>query len=119
LNRTFSSTAGRERLGLGGGFGSAGVAGELDRLAQELAEPFGDGRQRKLRLKTLAGGPAEVRHQDRLAAAVDERPDRGQGHPDPAVVGDGPGIVLRHVEIHADEDGLAGGIEGGDGLLGH
>jgi len=63
--------------------------------------------------------PAEVAHQHRLAAPVDDRLDRRQGHPNPPVVGDGPAVVLRHIEIDADENGLAGGVEIGDRLLGH
>ena len=36
-------TAGRKRLGLGMRVGAAGIAGERHGLAQEFAEPLGDG----------------------------------------------------------------------------
>jgi hypothetical protein len=111
--------ASRQGLRLGLGVGAAGVARQFHGLAEQFSEPRGDRRERELRLETLPPRPAEVRHQNRLASTVDDRADRGQGHPDPPVVGDRPGVILWDIEIDADKDGLAGGIEGRDGLLGH
>ena len=111
--------AGRKGLGLCLGVGAAGVAGEHHGLAEEFAEPLRDRGQRERRLQALAGRPAQVRHEDRLATAVEDRPDRRQGHLDPAVVGDRAGVILRHVEVNAHENGFSTRVEIGDGLFGH
>ena len=111
--------AGRQGLGFGVRIGATGVAGQRHRLTEQFAEPLGDGGERKLRLKSLSGRPAQVRHENRPATAVEDRLDRRQRHADPPVVGDRPGIILRDVEVDADENRLALGIDAGDGLLGH
>jgi hypothetical protein len=93
------------------------VVGEIIQAggaAEQLAEPLCDRGQGKLRLDPLAGRPAEVRHEHGLAAPVDDRADRGDGHADPPIIGDRPGLVLRDVEVDPYEDRLALGVEIGD-----
>src|SRR5690606_11288348 len=64
--------------------------------------------------------PAEVAHQDRPPARVEDGPDRRDRAADARVVGDaaGAGGVLfeGHVEVDADEDALALEVEVGEAL---
>ena len=67
----------------------------------------------------VAGGTAQVADQDQAAAAVEDRVQGRQGAPDPAVVGDAAVGRLRHVEIDADQDLLAGHVDVAERLFGH
>ena len=94
-----------------------GVAGHRDRLAHELAEALGH-RPEPEAVADLAVRPAEVAGQDDPGALGLQVPDRGQRRPDARVVGD-PAILERDVEVDADEDALARGVEVPDGELVH
>ena len=74
---------------------------QLDRRAEELAQPFGDGRQRVLRVGLALRPPEMGAAHDRGAALAQPR-DRRQRRGDPEVVVDHP-VVQRHVEIGAQQ----------------
>ncbi len=63
------------------------IGGEGHVLAEQLAEPRGDGRERVFRVD-LALGPAQVGADDDLGAPFEQGLDRRHRRPDAAVVGD-------------------------------
>jgi len=79
----------------------------------ELGQSSRDGVQAELR-RLLALRPAEVARQNDLRPCLQEVVDRRQGRPDAAIVSDAPILVQRHVEVDADEDALAFGVDIGD-----
>ena len=93
------------------------VAGHGHVPPQELAQALAD-RPQPEPVLDLAVGPAEVAGEDDLRARAEERRDRRQGGPDARVVGD-LAVGERDVEVDADEDALARGVEVADGQLVH
>ena len=75
-------------------------------------------RQKPHRLHDLALGPSEVRHQDGLAARLQDRLDRRQALANARVARDLQVLVERHVEVDAHEHALLGEIEVRE-FLGH
>jgi gamma-glutamyltranspeptidase len=75
-------------------------------------------RQKPHRLHDLALGPAQVRHQDGLAARLQDRLDRRQALANARVARDLQVLVERHVEVDAHEHALLVEIEVRE-LLGH
>ena len=57
----------------------------------------------------FALGPTEVRGEQHARSPLEAPIDGGQDGPDARVLGDAAGIVLRHVEVGADEDALIAG----------
>ena len=103
-------------VGLGGpddlgGRRADDVLGQPDGRAEQLAEAVADGRQAVPGVR-LALRPAQVRHDDRDRAAVEQVPQQRDAGPDAAVVGDA-GAVERDVQVAADQDPLAGDVEVG------
>jgi hypothetical protein len=79
---------------------------ELDDVeAGQLLQTPGHRRQAH-RLDDLALGAAEVAHQHRAAAALQDLLDRRDRGANARVVGDRAARVLRHVEVDAHEDAL-------------
>jgi len=96
--------------------GADTVGQEPHVFLQEALEALGDGCEAESRIR-LAGGAAEVRGQDDARALVDRVVDRGEGGPDPGVVGDVEVFVERDVEVGADEHPFAAQVEIFDRLL--
>ena len=83
--------------------------------AEQLAEARRDRRERVLGLRLALGRPAEVRGDHHRRAGGERHLDARQRGADPRVLGDaGPAIVLRHVEVGADEDAALRRLAGGD-----
>ena len=91
-----------------------GLVAEHDGRVEECVQHGGDRTQRVGRVRR-ALRTAEVRHQHRRAARVQDGLDRGQRAPDARVVGHCV-AVHRDVEVHADEDAAAGQVEVGEGV---
>ena len=81
------------------------LPGKSHLLAEQFAEPGRDRRQRVPEVRPAAG-TAEVRADDNPGTAADQRGQRRQAGPDPAVVRD-PVAVQRHVEVRAHQDAPA------------
>ncbi|MNN58444.1 hypothetical protein D3C81_1734920 [compost metagenome] len=84
------------------------VLHQLDRLAQQLGQARGDRRQRVFRLELAFGRAAQVGGDHHRGAGGEAGLDRGHRGADAGVLGDMAGVVLRHVQVGADEDPLAG-----------
>jgi hypothetical protein len=97
--------AGRHRPDRGVGLRADDVTGEAHLLAEQFAEPGRDRGQRVTEVRPAAG-TAEVRADDHPGAAADQRGQRRQASPDPAVIRD-PVAVQRHVEVRAHQDAPA------------
>ena len=112
--------AGLERLGGGFGLGAGGGAHEVDLDArQQGGQVVGRHLHAVLGVRAILGA-AEVAHQHDGGAVVEQVLDGGQGGADAGVVGDGAGgLVLRHVEVDADQGALALPVHVLDGLLVH
>ena len=112
--------AGLERGTGGFGRGADTVGQERHRFLEQLGEFVGDRLERELR-DDLAVRAAEVAGEDDRGALFEGELDGREGRNDAGVVGDGTsGLVLRDVEVHADEDAFAGEVEVADGFeLGH
>ena len=103
--------------GLGLGVGAHHVGGHDHVFAQQLAQPLGHRLQGQLGLH-LALGLAQVGAGDDSRPLVQQVLDSGQGGADALVVGDGVGgLVLRDVEVAAQEHLLAGDVNVLHGLL--
>ena len=76
--------------------------------AEQFAQALGDGRQRVLGLEFAFGRAAEVRSHHHRGAGLQRHLDAGHRRADARVFGDVARIVLRHVEVGADEHALAG-----------
>ena len=80
------------------------------RAAQQFAEAGGDRRQRVFRLRGSPSlRPTEVRGDHHRRAGGERHLDGRQRGADAGVLGDAAGVVLRHVEVGANEDATAGG----------
>ena len=99
------------------GAGAERVAGDRDGLAQQLAEALAD-RAEPEAVADLAVGAAEVAGEDHAGALRLEVADRRERRADARVVGD-PAVLERDVEVDADEDALARGVQVPDGELVH
>jgi len=90
---------------------------EFHRLGEQLGEAIGGGLEGELGFGA-AFGPAEVRHQDEAAAAVDHVADRGQRLGDAAIVGDlrASSGTLKSTRISTR---FSLHVNVGNGLLGH
>jgi hypothetical protein len=97
--------------------GANAVVEELHRLAEQLAEALGHGRERELQL-ALAVGASEVAHEDDGRALVEQVVDRRQRRGDALVVFDFS-VFDGNVEVDAHEDALAGHREIFDEQFGH
>ena len=76
--------------------------------AEQLAQPFLDGRHRERRIGPLR--PPEVRADDHLGrVALEQQPERRQRRADPRVVGDAT-VLERHVQVGPDQHALAGDV---------
>ena len=86
------------------------VSDEADRPCEELLEGSGDWSQRALRLPRAVRPPQVGAEDDRLGARLEAVPDALQRALDSRSVGDFArvGLVLRHVEVAADEHALPG-----------
>src|SRR5215510_1841799 len=89
------------------------------RHAEELREPVRDRRERVLGFELAFLRPAEVRGDHHPRAGLQRVSDAGNRRADARVVGDLPGVVLRHVEIGADEHALAPQVKVGHAEDGH
>jgi hypothetical protein len=77
-------------------------------VGQELGEPRPHRLHGERGIRALR--PPEVRHEhDLLRPALEQELERGQCRADTCVVGDAP-VLERDVEVHADEDALAGDV---------
>src|SRR5262245_9823524 len=74
---------------------------------QQLGQALRDRRERVARLEPAFGGPAEMRRHHHRGAAVQGVLDAGERRADARVFGDVAGVVLRNVEVGADEYALA------------
>ena len=100
------------------GFFSHAVAGEANRRAEQSLQIVHHGFEAHGR-HALALRPVEVGQESDLGAGVAQALDRGQGDAQTSVVGD-PATLHRHVEVHADQGGLAGAVRGVvEGAEGH
>ena len=95
------------------------VADQRHRYAEQLGQALADRRERVLRLPLAFVRAAEMRRDHHRGAAPERVPDRGYGRPDARVVGDVAGVVLRHVQVGADEHALAADVEIGEALEFH
>ena len=103
--------------GLGLGVIAHHILGENDLLPQQLAQPHSHGSQRQLFLP-LTLGLAQMGAGDHRRALIQQILDGGQGSHDALVAGDGAGgLVLRYVEIAAQQDLFACHIHVHNGLL--
>ena len=75
--------------------------------AEQLGQALGHRRQRVLGLELALGGTAQVRGDHHRRAGVQRHADAGHRGADARVFGDVAGVVLRHVEVGADEHALA------------
>jgi len=85
------------------------IQGKGDRLAEQLFQFFGGGPQRIFRIRA-ALGPAEMRSKHEPAALFDGEPQGRKSFADACVVGD-DAVLQGNVEVHADEDAFAAGVE--------
>jgi len=81
------------------------VAGEGDRLAEELRQALGDRRERVLRVGGAVGA-AQVRARDDARSLADQVIDRRQRRAHAAIVRD-DSVLERNVEVDTDDDTLA------------
>jgi hypothetical protein len=89
------------------------VANQRDLAAEDFAEARGDRRERVGFRELPFLRPAEVRGHHHRRALVERHADAGRGRADARVVRDAAVVVLRDVEVGADEDTLAGQVEVG------
>jgi hypothetical protein len=82
-------------------------ADQAHRLAEQLGQARGHGLQRILGLELALGGTTQVRGDHDGRARVECQADGGHAGADARVFGDTTLLVLRHVEVGADEDALA------------
>ena len=111
LQRQFSSST----ISPGSTFEAAvdPVGDEADRFAEQLPEAHGHRHQRVFRLQLALGRPTEVRGDHHRSAVLEAVLQGRQRRTDARVLGDVAGIVLRHVEVGADEDAFAFDVEVG------
>ena len=76
--------------------------------AEQFAQARGDRRQRVFRLERAFGRTTQVRRHHHGGAGFERHPDARHRGADAGVFGDAAGVVLRDVEIGADEDALPG-----------
>jgi hypothetical protein len=74
--------------------------------AEQFGQTLRDRRQRIFRLEVALGRTAQVRRDHHGGAGVKRGADRRHGGADASVFGDLAGIVLRHVEVGANEYAL-------------
>jgi hypothetical protein len=106
--RTFSSSSTPPGVQIGhGGLGliAHAVVGEAHGAVQQQLQRLDHGLQAHRR-HALALGTVEVGQQHHLGARFAQAVDGRQGGLQTGVVGDVP-VLHRHVEIHADQGGLA------------
>ena len=82
------------------------ILGHLDGAAQQLAQAQGGRSQGVLHVE-LALGAAQVAHQHDFGVLVHQVFDGGQRAHNAVIVGDLAFLVLRYVEVNADDDTLA------------
>ena len=82
--------------------------------AEQFTEARSHRRQRILGLEGAFGRPAQVRGHHHRRAGVERHADARHRGADARVFGDVAGVILRHVEVGADEDALAGDAALGD-----
>ena len=95
------------------------VAPERHLAPEQFAQAPGDGGERILRPELAFLGPPQVRGDHHRGAFLQREADARQRGADARVVGDGAGLVLRHIEIGADEDPLAAQLKLGHALEAH
>ena len=83
------------------------VADQRNRQREQRRQPLCDRRQRVCRVPLAFGGAAEMRGHHDGSTPRDAVADARQRRADARVVGDRAVIVLRHVEVGADEHALA------------
>jgi hypothetical protein len=88
--------------------GPAQATGAVSAM-QQLGQAHGHGLQRVLGLELAFGGAAQVRGDHDGRTGVQREADGGHAGADARVFGDAALLVLRHVEVGADEDALAFG----------
>ena len=93
--------AGFDRLRLRARGLADAVGRQRDRAREQLAQPFGHGLERQLRVGP-ALGTTEMRGEHDGGAAIESQPERGNHRAQPGVVGDGSPVEGR-VEVGADE----------------
>ena len=99
----------RKGFALGFRLGADAIGSEFNRLPQQLSQAGGHRRQAVLRID-FALGAAEMRSEHESRAALDGQTKRRQRFADARIVRNAR-TFERHVEIHADENALAGQIE--------
>ena len=90
------------------------VGHQRHRPAQQLADPRSDRCQRVFGRPVAFLGAAQVRGDHHRGPGLQRGLDAGQRRADAGVVGDAAGVVLRHVEVDADEHPLARDLVRGD-----
>jgi hypothetical protein len=90
------------------------VGHQLHGLAQQFGQARGHRGQRVLGLEFALGRAAQVAGDHDGGTGVQRHADAGHAGADARVFGDVAGVVLRHVEVGADEHALALGL-----ALGH
>ena len=94
------------------------VRGEFHIHVQQFGKALSDRRKRQVRLHfTLR--TAHMARNDEGSAMVKKPAQRRQGRHDAAVIGDMTFLVMRHIVVHADIDGLAFRFQIINGLLVH
>ena len=95
------------------------VLDEADGLAEQLGHALGDRCERILGLEFAFGGAAEVGGDHYRRALFEGVADARQRGADAGVVGDGERVVLRDVEVGADEDAQPFDVKVGETLESH
>ena len=80
---------------------------QRDVAAEQFRQALRDRRERVARFQLAFARPAEVRCHHDLRAGARGKLERGKRGADPGVVGDPARIVVRHIQVRADEDPLA------------
>ena len=93
----------------GRGLGGVQVGSQLHGAAQQAGKVGGHRRQGEFFLHHALGGTAQMRKQDHARALVQRHADAGQGRTDALVIGDAA-VLHGHVEILADDNGLAAAL---------
>ena len=85
------------------------VRDQRDLALHQLAQALGDRRQRVSGLESAFSGTAQVRSHHHRSAGVQRHLQAGHRSADARVFGDAAVVVLRHVQVGADENALTGG----------
>ena len=76
--------------------------------AHQFPHALGHRSQRVFGLEVTLGRTSQMRGNHDGSTSVQRHQDAGHAGPDAGVLGDVAGVVLRHIQVRADEDALAG-----------